>query len=118
MDKINPNSFEIKLERPTDIPQNLINDASIVIKNFGNKMSKRNPLDLIEINFKQPKFTTGKTVFYSANVKARFAHGRVYFAHCKRKGFLVSLRGAISEIKKQIQREKDQLGHHVAVTYP
>lgn len=118
MDKIYPNSFEIKLERPTDITQNLINEASLIIKNFGDKMSKRNSLNLIEINFKQPKFTTGKTVFYSANVKAKFARGRVYFAHCKRKGFLVSLRGAIAEIKKQIQREKDQLGHHVAVTAP
>lgn len=110
--------FEIKLERPKDIPQSLIDEAALIIKNFGKKMSRRNPLNIIEISFNRPKFANGRVVFYSANVRARFAHGKIYFAHCKRKAFLVSLRGAISEIRKQIQREKDQLGHHVAVTAP
>lgn len=118
MNSTNISSFEIKLDRPEDIPQNLVNEAASIIKTFGERMSRRNPLNIIEISFKQPKFASGRTAFYNANVRAQFAHGKTYMAQCKRRGFLVSLRGAISEIKKQIQREKDQLGHHVAVTYP
>lgn len=112
---MNTISFEIKLDRPKDIHQNLIDEAAFIIKNFGEKMNKRNPLQRIEVNFNDPKYPSGRTVFYQAHIVALFAHGKTYFAYSKRRRFLVSLREAISEIKKQIQREKDQLGHHLAI---
>lgn len=118
MENLEVANFEIKFEKPKQISQNLIDEATDILKVFGERMSKRNPLQRIEVNFNEPKYSNGKTVFYQAHIVALFAHGKTYFAYSKRKGFLVSLRGAISEIKKQVQREKDQLAHHIEATAP
>lgn len=112
-------NFEIKFERPSrSVSDKEFNDSIEILTSFGKKITKMIPLQRLEVKIEEPKYSTQKTVVYNTLIKSYHNHGKFYIAHSKKKDFLRSIREAINQIHKQYRRERDQLGHHIAVSFP
>jgi CBS domain-containing protein len=99
----------ILLLKPSDTVSDVVVDhAYQFLQNFGKKMGKRDELSRLEVSCEEPRYPSGETAVFNTTLKVLFANGNDYIANTKDSSFLSSVRSAVAQATKQIQRNKVQ----------
>lgn len=101
-------SINVEFTRPSSsVPEEDVEKAYNVIYTFGQKMSERFDLDMIKVNFEEPKYQTQRTAEFQANIQVIPIRGEKLIATGRQKKFLRSIHDALEQIEKQ--QEKNNL---------